>query len=260
MPKQSGVSYAPQQPSQVAPSGADPNLSMSDSLRQALDPNSPGYSPSAQGQGQQGGPIFGQPGQQAQQPGQQAQPQQAQTPAEFAYFRQQLQRYGVNVPENITPEQAFMTVAQAINNRGQQDMYAQLGQAVAPEWDAYNQWRQQQQAAQQAPQQDELWNPPQFNPEWMNMVETDPQTGRIRSKFGYDSRYGTMAQSYADYMEAQQRELWQNPQQYMWKMVEPLVKQAMQGDRAAVVRTVPRASQGQHDPRPEQGLAVPEGQ
>ncbi len=220
----SAPAYAPAQPQSYG--SPDPEMPVSPGLAAALDGTGQGY-PENRGQ-------LSQPSSQAPRTdpltGQPTQVQQPQVDPQWAALRQQMGRYGVTLPENLTPEQGYAQIAQAYQGNQQRNYYADVGAAVAPHLDQFTQWQQQQQAVNQpAPQQDTgPWNPPHFDERWMNVVETDPATGQIRSKPGYDPRYGTMTQAYADYMQGQQREFWQNPQVYMQKMLQGHIQQEIQ--------------------------------
>jgi hypothetical protein len=200
----------------------NPELPVSPALQGALDGSGPGYAPNVQPNLQQ--PQLGTPGQ----PGQQQQQNNQNDPA-WQAASAQLAQLGVQLPQNVSAQQGFAHLAQLVQQGQQRNFYADLGTAVHGEWDEFQRWKQQQVPAQPQQAENPLWNPPQFDKSWLQVVEEDPATGRLRSKSGYDPRYGTMAQAYADFIGEQQRAFWDNPQDYMWKMLEPLVGQAMQG-------------------------------
>lgn len=134
---------------------------------------------------------------------------------------------GIDLPQD--DQAALHALVSAYQNAGKRDYYAELGQAIAPQYSQYQQWQQAQQAAQQNQNRPASpWNPPAFDQNWLRVVEEDPQTGRLRSKQGYDPRFGEACQAYADYINQAQRSLWENPPQFIENMIGPTVQRMIQ--------------------------------
>jgi hypothetical protein len=80
--------------------------------------------------------------------------------------------------------QALATLLQAYQRSMQPNFYEQFGRQLAPYADQVQAYIQQQRLLQQQPQGRAPWQPPEWNPAWINMVERDPNTGMLFSKPG----------------------------------------------------------------------------
>lgn len=74
-------------------------------------------------------------------------------------------------------------LTQATSNR-QADYYAQLGRQLAPQYQQIQGYLQQQQAQAQQPQARQPWEAPEFNEQWLGLVDRDPNTGVFLAKPG----------------------------------------------------------------------------
>jgi hypothetical protein len=97
--------------------------------------------------------------------------------------------------------QALQNLISAYRQQGQRNFYADLGRQIAPHADQVRAYLlQQQQMAQQA-QPTRPWAAPAFKREWLAQVETDPETGQLRAKPGYDPSLPEKVQAYADWRD-----------------------------------------------------------
>jgi hypothetical protein len=84
-------------------------------------------------------------------------------------------------------------------NRRQEDYYAQLGRQLAPHHQGIQSYLQQQQGQQASrPQQQQRpeWEPPEFDPSWMQLVERDAQSGVFLARPGVDPSIATAVNQY----------------------------------------------------------------
>jgi hypothetical protein len=82
----------------------------------------------------------------------------------------------------------------ATQNR-QADYYAQLGRQIAPHFQGVQNYLQQQQAPAQQQQRPE-WEPPEFDQEWLKLVDRDPQSGVFLAKPGVSPEVATAVNRY----------------------------------------------------------------
>jgi hypothetical protein len=153
-------------------------------------------------------------------------PTQALAPSPWDALRSTAKSMGVDLPQD--DQAALHALVSAYQNAGRRDYYTELGAAIAPQYGQFQAWQQQQEAvraAQQRPEQASPWSPPAFDQNWLRVVEEDPQTGRFRSKQGYDPRIGEACQAYADYIGSEQRSLWENPPAWIARMIGPTVQE-----------------------------------
>lgn len=176
-------------------------------LQGALDGTGPGYAVNRQ---QPGTPGPYTPAQA---------PQQGQPTDAWSGLRETLTKFGVPLPENITPEQGYAQIAQAMQGARERNYYTDLGASIAPEYEQYQAWKAQQAPAQAPAQEEGPWNPPPMDKSWLTVCEKDPETGRIRSKQGYNPAYGDAVQAHFDYIEQAQTDFFTNPRDFILKMI-----------------------------------------
>lgn len=145
-------------------------------------------------------------------------------PSPWTALRETAKGLGVTLPDD--DQAALHALVSAYQNAGRRDYYSELGAAIAPQYSQFQAWQQQQEAQRAAQQQQPTspWSPPPFDPQWLRVVEEDPQTGRLRSKQGYDPRFGDACQAYADYISGNQRSFWENPPAWIAQMIGPTVQ------------------------------------
>jgi hypothetical protein len=108
--------------------------------------------------------------------------------------------------------------------------FARVGQQVYPHLSEWQNWQKQQQAAaaaQQA-QQNKWWNPPEWNPEWLNMVDRDPTTGQFVPKVGFAPDVASKIEAYRNHRENLINGLAKDPIEFLKPGLEPLIKQMAQ--------------------------------
>ncbi len=108
---------------------------------------------------------------------------------------------GVDLPfdDDAVALQALIRSHQQVNQR---DYYADLGRQVAPQAQQIAQYLAQQRWTKDAPVTPPPWQGPEFKKEWLQVVEKDENTGRLRSKAGYDPSIADKVQAYADWRES----------------------------------------------------------
>lgn len=81
---------------------------------------------------------------------------------------------------------ALVHLANAYQQAQRASQYEPYVQQYLQHADKFNAWRTEQEAAERAKQaqSQQWWKPPEFNREWLNMVEKDAQ-GNLRAKPGY---------------------------------------------------------------------------
>lgn len=122
----------------------------------------------------------------------------------------------------------------ATSNR-QADYYAQLGRQIAPQYQQVQQFLQQQQRPQQQQQQRPEWEPPDFDPSWLQLVERDPQSGVFLARQGVDPAIATAVNTYDRWYQR----FGHNPvaavrpfvEQSLPQLVQQQIQQAMQSYR-----------------------------
>lgn len=86
------------------------------------------------------------------------------------------------------------------------------------------QWQAQQQAAQQQAQQPQkkAWEPPPFDPNWLNLVHKDEQ-GNLVANPGAMPDLPQKVLAYAQWKQEQEHKFWQNPHEFMLQgMLDPI--------------------------------------
>lgn len=100
---------------------------------------------------------------------------------------------------------ALNTLLSAYKQANERNYYADFGRQAAPhaqEFQEYLRTRQQPQAPAAPPP----WKGPEFKEEWLQVVEKDENTGRLRSKAGYDPTIAQKVEAYAEWRERWQKE------------------------------------------------------
>ena len=100
--------------------------------------------------------------------------------------------------------------------------YTQLGQRIAPHAGAFEQFLQARVAPK--PEAPKPWQPPEFNEQWLNLVERDQQTGAFRALPGVNPEVADKVQKYADWQANFQR----NPMALIQQAVEDQATQIAQ--------------------------------
>ncbi len=149
------------------------------------------------------------------------------TPAEWQGVTDFARAQGVELPWK-DDVQALQNLISAYRQQGQRNFYADLGRQVAPHADQIRAMIQQQQAQQQAPPS-RPWAAPSFKREWLSQVETDPETGQLRARPGYDPSLPEKVQAYAEWLNKFQSK----PDEFLDPWVEAkataIVEQRMAG-------------------------------
>jgi len=126
-----------------------------------------------------------------------------------ASLKAALEEAGLDLTQFESPKQAFELLLDMVHNARSAAPYAELGQRVAPEWDAYQQWKQsqvsqQQPVAQQPPQPQAIqeangdWAIPDFDRDVLRYCEFDESTQRYKPIEPTLARYADQANQFQD--------------------------------------------------------------
>lgn len=108
---------------------------------------------------------------------------------------------GYQVPAGMTDDRAFLThLLQQSRVAQQQNLYAQLGQQMAPKAQQFQQYLQSQQQ-QAAPAQRNPWEPPQYDERWLSVCERDPSSGLFYGKPGVNPEIPKALNEYAQWRQ-----------------------------------------------------------
>lgn len=139
---------------------------------------------------------------------------------EWQSIRDAARASGFDVHASFQDDQSFLrhVLAQAATNK-QADYYARLGQAMQPHA-AEIQTFLQQRNQPAAPTAVNPWEAPEFNEQWLSMVDRDPNTGLFLSKPGADPQYAQKLNTFTQWKSQYDR----NPAAMMNGMVESRAK------------------------------------
>lgn len=161
----------------------------------------------------------------------QEQPEQpAEQPAATS-IRDLASRYGVDLSEYQDDEAAVRHLAEQARAAREHQELAQYGQqfvqhAADGSWQDYLAWKQQQQQSQQNPEEPKLWDPPEWNPSWLQQVRQD-ESGNLVPDTQRGGTPETVAkiQRYVSWRQDQQDKFWQDPFTYLKPFVENQAEQ-----------------------------------
>ena len=153
--------------------------------------------------------------------------------AEWQGVSDYARQLGVQLPAD--DHQALATLLNAYQRSLQPNFYEQFGRQLAPYADQVQQYLQHQRAMQQqqvpgrAP-----WQPPEWNPAWVNMVERDPATGMLYAKPGVNPQIAEKVQQYAEWRD----QFLDDPAKTIQPLVEHRAKELIQQEFATHRQTV----------------------
>jgi hypothetical protein len=132
------------------------------------------------------------------------------SPAQAQTIREAAAAYGLDLSSHADDHSAFVAlVEQARAAQGaqlaaqaaqQNSYYTQLGQQLAPRLQDIQGFLRQQTAPAPQAQPPKPWQPPEFNKQWLNLVDRDEATGVFKAKPGISPEYAEKVQKYADWM------------------------------------------------------------
>lgn len=147
-----------------------------------------------------------------------------QTPVEYQSIREAATRAGYRVPQGIEDDQAFFShLLDQARQAQQSNVYAQLGQQLAPQAAGIHQYLAQQRTQQATPTR-QPWEAPEFNPQWGSMVIQDEATGLFYGKPGTPHEIVNKVNAYATYKAEYDRD----PAKFMNQMVEHKAREIAQ--------------------------------
>jgi hypothetical protein len=108
--------------------------------------------------------------------------------------------------------------------------FAQIGQQIYPQLSEFQKWQKSQQAAAEAAQaqQSKWWNPPEWNPDWLNQVDRDPNTGALVPKMGFAPDIIQKIEAYKQHRESMLNGMAKDPIEFLKPGLEPLVREMAQ--------------------------------
>lgn len=157
-----------------------------------------------------------------------AEAQAGQAQAEWQSAMDYARSIGYQVNPRFQDDQSFLLdLIQRADRNTQADYYAQLGQAIAPQYQQVqqylNQQRGQPQPGQQAARQP--WEPPEFNQAWLQLVDRDPASGMFLAKPGADPRIAAAVNVYDQWLQKTNANPVAAMQPYVQQEVPNLVRQ-----------------------------------
>jgi len=149
-------------------------------------------------------------------------------------WRERAQEYGLDLSTYGSDEEALQALAAQSKASQDQQALAQYGQefvkhAADGSWQEYQGWKAQQ-SQPQAPAEPKLWDPPEWNPNWLTQVKQDddgnlmPDTAR-----GGNPETVAKVQRYLQFRQDQQEKFWSDPYTFMKPYVEDLAEKKARG-------------------------------
>ena len=152
-----------------------------------------------------------------------------QVDAPQAGFVAQLREAGLehDYADDAAAAKAFVELRKTLSQR---DEYAKLGQAIAPEYQSFTQWKAEQQNAAQPQEESPAWNPPEVNQAWLSELQKpESEQDPVRAQ---------AAREHMGYIQDKWSEYMQNPQQLVQELVMPEVqKYVSQREQEAQTRS-----------------------
>lgn len=144
--------------------------------------------------------------------------------------------YGLDLSSYADDGQAFAALVQMAQRGTTANYYADLGQRIAPHYEAVQQFIAQRQAAEAKPTERKSWEAPAFDEKWLNLVDKDPNTGMFVALPGAPPWVAEKVQAYADHLENWTTQLARNPMEALSPLVNHLAEQLLEqrfGQQAA---------------------------
>jgi hypothetical protein len=139
--------------------------------------------------------------------------QQQATAQQWQSIRDAARTFGYDLSNHQDDASALAHLIQEAQRARQANVYARLGEQLAPQANQIREYLQQrQQPQQQAPP---AWQPPEFDERWMSLVQRDEGTGVFYAKPGVDPAIAQKVNAYAEWQSKFQR----NPAE----VIEPMV-------------------------------------
>ncbi len=190
-------------------------------------------------------------------------PAPTQTPsAEWQGVRDYARSQGIELPF-ADDGAALQALLQSHRQASERDYYSELGRRVAPHSSQWADYLRQRQQATRAPQAPPPWQGPEFDKAWLQLVERDETTGRLRSKAGYDPTIAEKVEAYASWREG----FLESPEKVIAPLIEERARQLIEarfaehGERSTADRLVAESAPWMFQADP-QGAPVftPQGQ
>lgn len=160
--------------------------------------------------------------------------QQGQQPGTIRdYLAQQgLGEYAAASDDRAAVERLAQSLRQQQAERSQLAQMAQYGQHYVQHAADFQKYLAERQAAAQrdqaSAQRQQLWQPPEYNPRWLEQLERDQQTGEVKVKPGADPTVLSKIRAYTDWKAEQEQKFWSDPYQFVLPGIQPQVEQLVE--------------------------------
>lgn len=156
--------------------------------------------------------------------GQPGSPAQQQAAAEWQSIRDAAARFGYNGLANFQDDEAALVhLVQQAQRAQQSDAYAQLGRAIAPDLQQYQEFRNGQPKPGATPAPD--YAPPPFDPKWMALVTRDEASGMYYSRPGVSPSFAEAVNKRMEWQDKFQQDPIAVMDQYAQSKIPTLVQQ-----------------------------------
>jgi hypothetical protein len=158
-----------------------------------------------------------------------------QSSEQWQSIREAASAYGYDLSQYQDDRAALAHLIQSAQAARQANVYAQLGQQLAPHAQQIQTYlQQQQQPAQQAPNP---WEPPEFDERWLGLVDRDPATGLFVGKTGVPHEIVAKVNSFAQWQQKWSTQGPQMVEQMVDRRVGDVVARAVQEQLARYQRS-----------------------
>lgn len=140
------------------------------------------------------------------------------------------ERLGSDFTRYADDEAALRAIQQQLSESRNLQPFAQLGQQAMPQWGEFQRWQAEQKQAQQAAEakKAQWWTSPEWDPQWTNCVDVDPQTGEMRPKPGYAPDLPAKILAYRSFQREKIDSFMKNPVEMMRPGLEQMIQQEAQ--------------------------------
>ena len=134
----------------------------------------------------------------------------------------------MNVANFKDDESARAALGEFIRQAQSQQQFAQLGQQVMPRYSEFQKWEAEQQRIAQEKQSQQAkswWQPPEFDPKWMEGVERDPTTGQLVARQGFAPDLPQKVANWQAFQRQMLEGLAKDPIEFLKGGLEPMIQQ-----------------------------------
>jgi hypothetical protein len=173
----------------------------------------------------------------------------ASTADDFLSIREAAQQYGYADAANFDDDEAALKhlIEQAKAPRADEQLSLAGRRYLehSSEFEEFLRTREAEQAAAKTTDEPKFWDAPEWNPAWLNQVQSDPETGQLRPINGGTMETVHRVNRYLAYRGDQQERFWSDPFGYLNPYLEhrekgveskikSVVDEALAGERSAM--------------------------